>query len=95
MLKKLAALYSLVRNDAHILWFALRHRTRPAWLLPAVALLALYVVSPIDLIPETLPVIGVVDDLVLIPLVINWLVERLPGELRRQADAQRPNEPER
>ena len=83
MFRKFAALYALVRQDIHTLWHALRHPARPAWLRPAVALLALYLLSPVDLIPDVLPVIGIVDDLVLIPLVIAWLVSRLPAELKR------------
>ena len=58
MFKKIAALYALIRKDAAILWFALRHPARPAWLRPSVAMLALYLLSPIDLIPDVLPVIG-------------------------------------
>ena len=83
MFKKFAALYALVRQDIHTLWHALRHPERPAWLRPSVALLALYLVSPIDLIPDVLPVIGIVDDLVLIPLLISWIVRCLPDALKR------------
>ena len=82
MFRKSAALYLRVRRDAHILWHALRHPARPVWLLPAVGLIGLYLLSPIDLIPDVLPVIGVVDDLVLIPLVVGWLVRRLPDEVK-------------
>lgn len=85
MFRKLAALYALVRNDLRLLWFALRHPRRPGWLAPALALLALYVISPIDLLPDALPIIGVVDDLVLIPLVIGWIIRHLPEELRGAA----------
>lgn len=83
MFKKFAALYALVRQDARILWHALRHPARPAWLRPAVALVALYLLSPIDLIPDVLPVIGIVDDLVLIPLLISWMVRCLPDAVKR------------
>ncbi|MDD3329103.1 MAG: YkvA family protein [Zoogloea sp.] len=83
MFKKFAALYALVRQDAHILWNALRHPDRPTWLRPAVALVALYLLSPVDLIPDVLPVIGIVDDLVLIPLLISWMVRCLPEALKR------------
>ena len=86
MLKKLIALYAVVRKDLAILWFALRDPRRPAWLLPALALVGLYLLSPIDLIPEALLVIGVVDDLVLVPLALSWLARRLPPELRAAAD---------
>ena len=83
MFKKFAALYALVRQDIHTLWHALRHPERPAWLRPSVALLALYLVSPIDLIPDVLPAIGIVDDLVLIPLIITWMIRLLPDALKR------------
>ena len=83
MFKKFAALYVLVRQDVHTLWHALRHPARPAWLRPAVALVALYLFSPIDLVPDVLPVIGIVDDLVLIPLLISWMVRLLPDALKR------------
>ena len=90
MFKKFAALYALIRKDAGILWYALRHPARPAWLRPSVAMIAVYLFSPIDLIPDVLPVIGLVDDLVLIPLLVAWLVRMLPDALRRgYADAAR------
>jgi len=82
MFTKIATLFVRVRRDARILWHALRHPARPVWLLPAVSLIGLYLLSPIDLIPDVLPVIGVVDDLVLIPLVMAWLVRRLPDAVK-------------
>jgi uncharacterized membrane protein YkvA (DUF1232 family) len=82
MWKRLTLLWSLVRGDARQLWFALRHPASPGWLKAAVALLVLYVISPIDLIPDVLPFIGVVDDLVLVPLAIRWILSQLPPELR-------------
>ncbi|HNE17177.1 MAG TPA: DUF1232 domain-containing protein [Rhodocyclaceae bacterium] len=83
MFKKLSALYTLIREDLRILGFALRHPARPVWLLPALVALGLYVLSPIDLLPDLVPVLGWVDDLILVPLVIAWLVSRLPVDLRR------------
>jgi uncharacterized membrane protein YkvA (DUF1232 family) len=46
-----------------------------------VGLLALYVLSPIDLLPDVLPVIGIADDIVLVPLAIRWMLKRLPPQL--------------
>jgi uncharacterized membrane protein YkvA (DUF1232 family) len=85
MWKRFTLLWSLVRGDARRLWFALRHPAAPAWLKIGTALLVLYVISPIDLIPDALPVIGVVDDLVIVPLAIRWLLNRLPPELAAAA----------
>ena len=49
----------------------------------------LYVLSPIDLIPDVLPVIGLIDDVVLVPLAIRWLLKRLPPEIAQAGAARR------
>jgi uncharacterized membrane protein YkvA (DUF1232 family) len=86
MWKRLAVLWALVRGDARRLWVALRHPAAPSWLKWGTAAIVLYLVSPIDLIPDALPLIGVVDDLVIIPLAIRWLLNRLPPALRAEID---------
>ena len=82
MFKRLAVLWTVLRGDARRLWFALRHPAAPKWLKVGTALIALYLLSPIDLIPEAIPLLGVVDDIVLVPLAIRWLLSRLPAEVR-------------
>jgi len=81
MFKRLTLLWTLVRGDARRLWFALRHPAAPGWLKLGTALLVLYVVSPIDLIPDFIPLLGAVDDLVLVPLAVRWMLKRLPAEI--------------
>lgn len=78
MFKRLTLLWVLLRGDARRLWTALRHPNAPGWLKWGTALVALYLISPIDIIPDVLPFIGVVDDLILVPLAIHWLLKRLP-----------------
>ena len=56
MWKRLAVLWSVVRGDARLLWLALKHPLSPRWLKPAVGLMVLYVLSPVDLIPDALPI---------------------------------------
>jgi uncharacterized membrane protein YkvA (DUF1232 family) len=46
----------------------------------AVALAAVWVVSPIDLIPEFLPVIGPLDDIVVVALALRYAAKRIPPE---------------
>ena len=89
MFKRLALLWTLVRGDARRLWLALRHPAAPGWLKLGTALIALYLFSPIDLIPDFLPVIGIVDDLVLVPLAIRWLLNRLPVEITKATEVRR------
>jgi len=91
MWKRVVVLWRVVRGDARRLWFALRHPGAPAWLKLGTALLVLYLLSPVDLIPDAIPLLGVVDDLVLVPLAIRWLLGRLPEHIR--ADAERRANP--
>ncbi len=86
MWKRLSLLWVLVRGDARRLWFALRHPAAPGWLKAVTALLLLYLVSPFDLLPDALPVIGLVDDLVLLPLAVHWLLGRLPAGLQQDIE---------
>ena len=88
MWKRLTLLWTVVRSDARQLWFALRHPAAPNWLKVGTALIVLYVLSPIDLIPDFIPLLGVMDDVVLVPLAIRFLLKRLPAELA-QATARR------
>jgi len=63
------------------LWKLFKHRETPRgvrWL--AVAVLA-YAVSPIDLIPDFIPVIGLLDDLILIPLGVALITRLTPPPL--------------
>ena len=87
MFKRVTLLWSLLRGDAKQLWFALRHPAAPGWLKVGTALIVLYVVSPIDLIPDVIPFIGVMDDIVLVPLAIRFLLKRLPPDLARATAA--------
>lgn len=89
MWKRVTLLWTLLRGDARQLWFALRHPAAPGWLKLGTALIAIYLLSPIDLIPDALPLIGVVDDLVLVPLAIRFLLKRLPPDIARAAAQRR------
>ena len=87
MWKRLSLLWTVIRGDARLLWRAVRHPLAPGWLKPAVALIVLYVVSPIDLIPDVVPFLGVMDDVVLVPLAIRFILSRLPQRLRDELDS--------
>ncbi|MEJ7932321.1 YkvA family protein [Ramlibacter sp. AN1015] len=87
MWKRFFVLWRVVRGDALQFWRALRHPQSPGWFKLASVLLVLYLISPADLIPDVIPVLGVVDDLVLLPLAIRWLLDRLPPEVARSISA--------
>lgn len=87
MWKRLSVLWLALRVDAKRLWYALGHPDAPAWLKAGAAAIVLYLFSPIDLIPDMVPILGVVDDLVIVPMAMRWLLARLPAHIREHAEA--------
>lgn len=86
MWKRLSLLWVVVKGDARVLWHALKHPQSPRWVKFAVAGVALYLLSPVDVIPDVLPFFGVVDDIVLIPLALRWILKKLPPAIRESAE---------
>lgn len=73
-----------MKRDVHALWLAARDPRTP-WFAKVLALMvAAYAVSPIDLIPDFIPVLGYLDDLLLVPLGIMWVVKLIPPELMNE-----------
>jgi uncharacterized membrane protein YkvA (DUF1232 family) len=70
-----------IRRDVHALYLAGRDRRTP-WYAKAFALvIAAYALSPIDLIPDFIPVLGYLDELILLPLAIWLAVRMVPAEV--------------
>ena len=73
-----------IKRDVHALYLAARDPRTP-WYAKAVAIVvAAYALSPIDLIPDFIPVIGYLDDLILVPLGILIAVRLIPPEIMQQ-----------
>jgi uncharacterized membrane protein YkvA (DUF1232 family) len=71
----------LVKRDVHAIYLAARDPRVP-WYAKALALcVAGYALSPIDLIPDFIPVIGYLDDLIIVPLGIAAVVKLIPPEI--------------
>lgn len=84
-----------VRTEAHAVWLAIRDPRTPLAARLVGVLVAAYALSPIDLIPDFVPILGLVDDAVLIPLGV-WLFERLiPAEQFAEHRAQAERETQR
>ncbi|CCJ51100.1 YkvA family protein [Bordetella parapertussis] len=77
-----------IKRDGVTLWFAVRHPGTP-WYAKALGLLVVaYALSPIDLIPDFIPVLGYVDDVLLL-LGLIWLAIRMvPPEVLAQCRGQ-------
>ncbi len=88
MLARLKDWARTVKRDAIALFLAARDPRTPWYAKVMAGLVAAYALSPIDLIPDFIPVIGYLDDLIIIPLGI-WVVVRLvPAGLMREFRAE-------
>lgn len=69
------------RREAVILLYAFGNKKTPFGLKIASLVTALYLLSPIDLIPITVPFFGVLDDIILVPLAVSWIAKKLPADV--------------
>lgn len=87
MLERLKVWAATLKRQALVLWFASRDPRAPwyaKWL--AIAIVA-YALSPIDLIPDFIPILGYLDEVILLPAAL-WLVLKLmPQEVLLDARA--------
>lgn len=74
-----------IKKMVPALWIAMKKKETPL-IAKFFALLTLgYALSPIDLIPDFIPVIGYLDDLILLPLMIILTVKLIPKEILDQS----------
>jgi len=81
MLERARQWAQAIKRDVLALWIAARD-SRVPWYAKALAMaVAAYALSPIDLIPDFIPVLGYLDDLVIVPLGILLVVWLIPAAL--------------
>lgn len=80
----------VLRDNAVILYYAWRHPLTPAYLKGLLAAMLVYLVSPIDLLPDYLPLVGIADDAALVTGAMLYLTNLLPAtvvaESKRQSE---------
>jgi len=73
-----------LKNEVYILYQALKDPRTP-WYAKAIStLIVAYIVSPIDLIPDFIPVLGYLDDIILVTVVIGMVRKMIPGEVMEE-----------
>jgi uncharacterized membrane protein YkvA (DUF1232 family) len=81
MLARLKIWAHSLRQEVHAIYLAARDPRVP-WYAKALAMaVAAYALSPIDLIPDFIPVLGYVDDLILVPLGVWATISLIPAEV--------------
>jgi uncharacterized membrane protein YkvA (DUF1232 family) len=81
MLARLRDWARSLKRDVVSLWIAARDPRTPWYAKALAALIAAYALSPIDLIPDFIPILGYVDELILLPLAIKLAVILVPAPL--------------
>lgn len=91
MLQRWKQAAKALKQETVTLYFACKNPGVPWSVKVLAAIIVAYALSPIDLIPDFIPVLGYLDDLVLIPLGIALIVKLIPTsvmeECREQAQA--------
>jgi uncharacterized membrane protein YkvA (DUF1232 family) len=73
-----------VRRDIYAVALIARDRRVPWYTKTLALLVAGYALSPLDVIPDFIPVIGFVDDVILVPLGILAVIKLVPPEILRE-----------
>ena len=76
-----------IRNlkiDIHALYLASKEPTVPWRAKALIALIIGYALCPIDLIPDFVPVLGQIDDLIIVPLGIAVAIKMIPEEIMKE-----------
>jgi len=84
MLKVLRQKAEDLKNETYALYLAYRDPRVPWYAKAVAAATVAYAVSPIDLIPDFIPVIGYLDDLVLVPLGVALSVRLIPADIMKE-----------
>jgi len=85
----LLARFLTFRKELSTLWQAFVSSETPVHLKALMLLVPAYLLSPIDLIPDVIPLLGWVDDFIVVPLLVSLIVKLLPQKApvyRRAAD---------
>jgi uncharacterized membrane protein YkvA (DUF1232 family) len=70
-----------LKTDIPAVFIALKHRQTPCYAKVIAALTVTYALSPIDLIPDFIPVLGYLDDVLLLPALIALVIKLIPKDI--------------
>ena len=87
MLERVKRWVRALKRDVHAVWLAARHPRTPRGAKLLALAVAAYALSPIDLIPDFIPVLGYLDDLLIVPLGILLVTRMMPPDVLAECRA--------
>jgi len=87
-LKSLRARLKAIKRDVVALSFAVRDPECPKQAKVVAWIVVAYALSPLDLIPDFIPIIGILDDIILVPIGILFVERMIPPEIMERARIQ-------
>ena len=85
-MNRILTFLKLFRRDILVMLLAVFHRDTPMKVRGLMLAAILYLLSPIDIIPDTIPLLGVMDDVILVPTAVYGLMNLLPEQVRRNSE---------
>jgi len=70
-----------LKTDVPAVFLALKEKRTPWYAKIIAAVVVVYALSPIDLIPDFIPILGYLDDLIILPALIAWCVRCIPSDV--------------
>lgn len=67
-----------LKNDIPAVFLAFKHKSTPWYAKAVLGITLIYALSPIDLIPDFIPVLGYLDDVILLPALIALAIKMIP-----------------
>lgn len=87
MFLRLGRLFRTMGREILVLWYACRNPETPAVFKIAALMLGFYVLSPIDVLPDWLALLGLTDDVAILALGVPALLRMMPASVLQQAHA--------
>ena len=70
-----------LKTDIPAVFLVLKEKKTPWYAKVIAAIVVVYALSPIDLIPDFIPVLGYLDDIIILPALIAWCIRCIPGDV--------------
>ena len=81
MYQKIKQWAKTIKKDVLVVWLVAKDQRTPVWIKLLALIIAAYALSPIDLIPDFIPVLGYLDDIIIVPLGLLLVIKLTPQEI--------------